>query len=310
LVRLVFAGSPRADALVLALLAVAADVVAFVVLRIVWGRRAGMLYLLVGLPLQGLIYQRIDLVSTALAVTGLGLARRRREAAAGVAAAAAVLFKLWPAALVPAFVLGRQKRALAFAIATMVAGVIAWIAVGGVHAPGQVSSFRGATGWQEESAIGSVVLLATGGPERLESGAVRVGRIPGWAPVVLGIVVLAALVTIWIRAARTHDDPAGSPSLVAVCVLLLLAPVFSTQYVIWLTPWIAVAGAERRRPLMVTSVFGVVLLTGALDSLRNAEWASSLVVGWMSLARNVLVALVIVAWWLERHDARSERALA
>ena len=308
-IRMFFGASLRVDALVLAIVAFAADVTAFAVLRSAGGRRAGLLYLLVGLPLQGFIYQRIDLVSAALAVAALGLARRRRERMAGIASAAAVLFKLWPAAIIPAFLLGRHRRALAFAIAAVVAGGVAWIAFAGVDAPSQVSTFRGATGWQEESAIGSIVLIATGGPERLEAGAIRVGTVPGWAPVALAAVLLLALASIWFRASRTRDDPAGAPSLVGICVLLLLSPVFSTQYVSWLLPWVAIAGSERRRTLMVTSVFGATLLTGALDSLRNAAGVSSTVVGLMSLARNALLVVVVVAWFAERHDDASVEAV-
>lgn len=299
IVRSVFGASLRADATFLAMIAWAADLATFSVLRIAWGRRAGLLYLLLGLPLLGFIYQRIDLVTVALAVTGLGLARRGRERAGGVSIAAGVLFKLWPAVLLPAFILDQRKRALRWALALLVAGSLSWVFVGGLHAPEQVSSFRGASGWQEESAIGSVVFLATGGPERHEFGAIRVGRIPQWAPGVLAILTVAALTAIWFRAARRGGDTAGAPSLVAVCALLLLSPIFSMQYATWVLPWGAIAGAERRRTLVVTSVFGVTLLTGGLDSLRNAAAASGPVLGWMGLLRNALLLVVIAGWWVE-----------
>lgn len=306
IVRLVFGASLHTDATILAMIAWAADLATFSVLRIAWGRRAGLLYLLLGLPLLGFIYQRIDLVPVALAVTGLGLARRGREGAGGVSIAAGVLFKLWPAVLLPAFIIDQRKRALRWALAILVAGSLSWVFVGGLHAPEQVSSFRGASGWQEESAIGSIVFLATGGPERHESGAVRVGRIPWWAPPVLAILTAVALTTIWFRAARRGGDTAGAPSLVAVCAVLLLSPIFSIQCATWILPWGAIAGAERRRTSVLASVFGVTLLTGALDSLRNAAAASGLVLGWMGLLRNVLLVVVIAAWWREPRGSEQD----
>lgn len=56
----------------------------------------------------------------------------------------------------------------------------------------------------------------------------------------------------------------------------------------------------------LASVFGVTLLTGALDSLRNAAAASGLVLGWMGLLRNVLLVVVIAAWWREPRGSEQD----
>jgi hypothetical protein len=52
----------------------------------------------------------------------------------------------------------------------------------------------------------------------------------------------------WFLARNRPIDPAGGPALAAVAFLLLLSPVASPQYVMWLLPWAAITAAERGSP--------------------------------------------------------------
>src|SRR5437867_9656234 len=95
-----------------ALIAFAADLAAWAILRRGWGAPAGLVYLLLGTPLLAFIYLRLDLVVVAIAVGALWLLRRGRDGASGAVLAAGVVAKVWPVVLVPAFVVQRRWRAL------------------------------------------------------------------------------------------------------------------------------------------------------------------------------------------------------
>src|SRR5215831_5594764 len=77
-----------------------------------WGRRAGIAYLVLGLPflLYPFLYLRLDLLSVFLAVLGIALVRRRHQYAGGAALAIACFAKLWPVVLIPVLVVRRHRR--------------------------------------------------------------------------------------------------------------------------------------------------------------------------------------------------------
>ena len=287
----------------LAALALTCDLLAFAGLWYGWGRRPAALYLLIGVPLVPCIYSRLDPLVVMLAIWGLALARRRRERAGGGVLALAGLTKLWPLVVAPALLIERRTRAARWFACLFAAGVVAWIAYGGVDAVRQVVSFRGATGWEIESTVGSIVWLLTGGPVRLEGGAPRVGEIPGWSRAMLLLALAAVLVAIWGRARGRHVDAAGAPSLAALAALLALAPVFSLQYALWLSPWAAIAWIDERTARIGRIGFAISLITGLLAflyvrieptqwNLQSVRW---IVIG-LLLVRDGLCAWIVVAW--------------
>lgn len=69
----------------------------------------------------------------------------------------------------------RWKRSLAVVVALPVLGTAAWLWCSGVRGIVEVLTFRGATGWEIESVIGSVWRAVDPATMRLESGAIRVG---------------------------------------------------------------------------------------------------------------------------------------
>ncbi len=291
---LVGSGSTSQARIRLALLAVAADLVAFFTLRRYWSRAIAFRYLWLGLPLLLFMYRRSDLVVVAMSVLAIAVSRRRRSATAGSLLAVAVLTRLWPAILTPIWLIERRVRELWVFAAVTAGGVFAWAAFGGVDALRQVSSFRGATGWELESTVGVIVWALTG-EHRFESGANRTGHIPDWASLFLLILLVSLLVLVWWKGSRGSSDLAGATSLAAVATLLVVSPLLSPQYVIWLLPWIAIAGRSARR----WSIMGFVplLLTGTVV----AGWYLDLALGagrdqLILFLRNASLVAIVVAY--------------
>lgn len=315
-IELLADGGLRSTALKLAALALACDLLAFAGLWYGWSRRTAALYLLIGLPLVPFIYSRLDPLVVALAIWGLALARRGRERSGGATLALAGLTKLWPLVVAPALLIERRMRAARWFACVFGAGVAAWIAYGGVDAIRQVVSFRGATGWEVESTVGSIVWLLTGGPVRKEGGAPRVGEIPGWSRAFLLLTLVAVLAAIWARARDRRVDAAGAPSLAALAALLALSPVFSLQYAQWIVPWAAIAWTDERTARIGRIGFAISILTGILAflyirieathwNLLSVRWS---VIG-LLLLRDGLCAWIAVAW-LRRDPSLEELATA
>ena len=297
-IRAIGSSDTRATATRLVLVCFLLDLLAFAGMWSGWGRRTAITYLWLGVPLLVLRYVRLWYLPVALSVWGFALLRKRRPNLGGVVAALAVFSKLWPIALVPAFLAEARRRSFAFVLAGVVGG-IGWLLLGGIGGVRQVLTFRSATGWEVESTIGSIVWLFGGGEPRWEAGAVRVGSSEGltWLPAVVLVVLLGA---IWWKALRSErEDLVGVPSLVAVCALLACSPVFSLQYVGWLTPWAAIASRDPRR-IPIASAWAIVVLTAGVTV---ALWKYADILGdlgaVMLLARNGL-CLFLPIWYLTR----------
>jgi hypothetical protein len=267
-----------------------------------WGRRIAVVYLVIGLPflLLPFVYFRVDLLSVAMAVWGLALARRSRLVAGGALFALAVFAKLWPLALLPWFVVHRKWRALATTVATGAIGATAWFAWSGTDGVAQVVTFRHARGWQVESLLGGFAHLVTDAPTRIESGAVRVGSSPGWASAVLGVVLVALVSGIWVRSVHARDRSVqladGVVPLTAICVVLLCSPLLSPQYLMWLMPFAAIAWTPGRPMptilVVVATMLTMWLATGYVDLTNGRVGAELLLV-----ARNLtLVAIVVLGF--------------
>ncbi len=303
LIRLVGANSPGGARAALALVAFFADLIAFSAVGRGWGRDAAFRYLLYGAPLLVFIYRRSDLVAVALAAVALACVRSDRERAGGVALGVAAIVKLWPVMLVPALLVARRSRAILAFTVTFASGVAVWILVGGTSALTQVTTFRGATGWELESGVGAVVWAFTGA-YRFEAGANRTGSIPEWSEGVLLVLLVAGLAMIWRKSVSAETDPSGLPALAAVALLLVLAPVLSPQYLCWLVPWAAVGAAEGRA--VARLAVASIALTGAI----MAAWFLGLTHGhplWSQMAlivRNLTLLAVPVVWLVATRSPR------
>ena len=301
-IRLIGSSDTRATGTRLVVVCFLLDLLAFAGMWRGWGRRIAISYLWLGVPLLVLWYLRLWYLPVALSVWAFALVRKGRPNVAGAVAALAVFAKLWPIALAPAFFAEARRRSFAFVLAGVVGG-IGWLLLGGIGGVRQVLTFRSATGWEVESTVGSIVWLFGGGEPRLEAGAVRVGSSEGltWVPAVVLVVLLAA---VWWKALRSRrEDLLGVPSLVAVCALLACSPVFSLQYVGWLTPWAAIAARDLRR-IPIASAWAIVVLTAGV-TVALWQHADSLgeLGAVMLLARNG-VCLFLPLWFLARGEPR------
>jgi hypothetical protein len=270
-----------------------------------WGVFAALVYLTIGLPLLIFIYLRLDLLSVALAALGLALVRRGHERAGGISLALAVLTKVWPIALLPVLLIrARWRAARSFGVALLL-GVLAWVAWAGWTGPMEVLTFRHAAGWEVGSLIGSLVHLFSSAPLVFQSGAVRVGVAPLWAKGLLGagVVVLSSIV--WSRAIRRPYTADGVAAVSAVAVLLVLSPILSEQYIIWLLPWAAIAAVHRERTL-VALAFLLAVLTSAALVVPAKYWPGSYDA--FVLARDtVVVAIAVTGMW--RLSWRADRPI-
>jgi len=237
-----------------------------------WGRRAGIAYLVIGLPflLYPFIYLRLDLLSVFLAVLGIALVRRRHQYAGGATLAIACFAKLWPVVLVPVLIVRRAWRALAAFAAVGAAGTAAWVAWGGIDGPVEVLTFRGAKGWEFESTVGALVRSAGGVTPHIERGAWRVGEVTSLVSGLLVLAMLAGLAAAWFLASRAKPRGTnvldGLAPMAAITVFLVLSPLLSPQFLVWLLPFAAIAAAHGER-LVTGLAFIVCGLSVALLAL-------------------------------------------
>lgn len=278
-------------------LAVFADLTAAAAIGFGWGRSAAGRYLLLGLPLLTFIYFRLDAVPVALAASGLALAKRDREVQGGISLAAGILMKFWPVVVAPALILQRRRRAFTAAAVSTVIGLTAWVTFAGLSGASQVTTFRGATGWHVESVIGSVVWIVTGADAVIEQGAARVGTVPGALLAALAVCAVLTEVAIWSRARSFGGDPVGAPSVTSVAALLMFSPLFSPQYALWLTPFVAVAVAEGAGRSLALPGAAVVFITGVISAMRIVQTALSVDVQQMLLLVRNGAVIGVVVWW-------------
>jgi hypothetical protein len=276
------------------------DVAIAAVVMWAWGRRAGLFYLVIGLPflLYPFLYLRLDLLSVFLAVLGVALLRKRYAAAGGATLAVACFAKLWPVVLVPVLVVRRAWRALAAFVGVAAAGVAAWVAWGGVDGPVQVLTLRGATGWEFESTVGALVRSVGGATPRLESGAWRVGEM-SWARDLLTLALIAAVLLIWLAASRAKPASIGVVDglapVAAIVAFLVLTPLLSPQFFAWLLPFAAIAAAHREQLVAGVAFVAIGLSVALLALLAELIRGGTLALFVLAVRNAVLIALLGLA---------------
>ncbi len=242
--RLLSAPDPRAMAVKIAWVQFMLDVIVTGALVLGWGERTALAYLVLSSPLIPFLYYRIDLLSVALATLALALARKGRETEGGALLAIAILTKLWPLVLLPAFLVDKRRRALVAAVVPLAVGIAAWVAWAGLQGPREVLTFRGSHGWQIESVVGALVVIASSSPIVFEGGALRVGLATMRARAALTLSAAASVLGCWALARRRRPRVEGLTEMTVVALILILSPILSWQYVSWLLPWAAIAAAE------------------------------------------------------------------
>lgn len=266
-----------------------------------WGRRATLVYLVLGLPFLYLpfVYFRVDLLSVAMAIWGLALAKRDREVAGGAVLALAVFTKLWPLALIPALLVARRHRAFRSCVVTGAVCAFLWFMWSGVGGFLQVITFKGARGWHNESFVGGVVQAIEHNPVRIQAGAARAGTAPPWATTGLGLALVVTCACIWLAAARTSRSDGivyGVAPLGAVATFLVFSPLLSPQYLVWLLPFAAIAwvGGHRRIASCVgVSVVLTMMLIFHYGGLVRSELGATVL---LNVRNGALLGLVVSAF--------------
>ena len=127
---------------------------------------------------------------------------------------------------------------------------------------------------------------------RLESGAWRIGTTTG--AVSIAMFLAAAPMCLWSSWRGFRTNQPGSGWLAAVASLLLLSPLLSAQYVIWLTPGAGIAWAEgERRSVGIAAL--AVLLTQVFWSDYDLVIAGAPAALLVVVVRNVVLALLLVS---------------
>ncbi len=224
--------------------------------------------------------------------------RRQHAPAGGALLAVAVFAKVWPLAVAPLLVVRRSWRGLTAWVVTGALGLVAWVAWAGTDGIRQVSTFRGADGWQIESLPGIFFHIADPGASTVEQGAWRTGAsVPGWAPPLLavGAVAVAALAWWWAARARPEAVEAATEAyapLAAVLALLIFAPIISPQYVLWFVPFAALATAWGDR-LVGGLTFAITALTTFMLASIHAQTEGARWATYPIVVRNALLVVLI-----------------
>ena len=281
----------------------AADAAIAAALAWAWGIEAAVCYSLVAAPILDLFLLRLDLWSTLFATIGVAAWRRERPSLAAVALVAGAAFKLWPLALLPLLVTAPHERRASVRPLLVGAGagvvlLVVWLWAAGVAGLYQVLTFRGASGWEVESTVGTVWLMLDRRALRLEAGAWRVGSTNGAVSILL--FALGALPCLWLiwRGARTRHVGAGWAG--GISALLVCSALLSPQFACWIVPASGVAWVERDIRIAVVTALAVffsnLVFRSFVPLLQDDPGALALLV-----VRNVLlIALAIDAARLVR----------
>jgi hypothetical protein len=259
-----------------------------------WGLVAALSFAVLVLPILDLLLNRIDLWSTACAAVAVTAWRRDRPYVMVVAAALGGAFKLWPLAFLTLAVVGRRRHPIGpLVLGTLVLATtgLVWLGVAGWRGLYEVVTFRGATGWQIESVVGSI-LHAAGSPSmRLESGSWRIGTSRGAVSILMFLI--AAPVYVWSIWQGARRDRIGAGWLAGVSALLACSALLSAQFAGWLVPGAAIAWAEGDRRLARWAA-AAVLLTGIFWKWYWAVLQHFTPILLLVVARNVVLIVLAV----------------
>lgn len=270
----------------LVLVSLAVDLGLAELLRRFWDKRTALVYLAVGLPLIPAGLLRLDLWAALAAVAALVALARRRRGVFALFTVVGALIKVWPVLLIGAALSRRRYSDAALAIGLGICTGLAWLVYGGTDAPAQVLSLRGATGWQIESVGGSLTGLFTDRPVTLENNAYRIGAISG--PAVL-IGRLLAVSAVGLAAWRRLDS--ATTLLIGVSAMIVTAPLLSPQFLLWLTPFVAICWPTRTAKFAALAI----VLTGLVGPIFGYDRLADPVPAILLLIRDAMLVATVVA---------------
>lgn len=250
-------------------------------------------WIAVAAPLVPIVLFRSDPFPTVLAVAALYTAAVGQERRSLWWELGGTFAKGWPALLaISDWIRGRRVKALiVFCAAIGLVGTL-------ILSPGFTQS-RTFSGLHSESVVGAALIgfrTITGQPLQLlyEAGATYV-EVPFWGWILnlnVGLCVALVVFARFRRFARFVDVPRFMAA--SILALLLISPLLSPQFLIWVTPFIVFFRSRKVFGLAV-AVTGLTLLymTGwNSDFLGNPWWVYVL-----NLRNIALVALAVLCAW-------------
>jgi uncharacterized membrane protein len=292
-----------------AILAIAA-VATTLALYLMVGRRALYFALAPTLLIYGFV--NWDLLAVAFATLGTLAYIERRDGWSGALLGLGAAAKMYPALLIPPFVLGR------FRDRRPVGGTkLAWTAAASwlvVNLPFMVLA---AGGWWEFFRFNSQRIA-----DWDSLWYIACDRIPGVAAVcspanttalnvISFVLFLGISVLLWrIKVRRQPDFPRWTFAFPLLVVFLLTNKVYSPQYGLWLLPWFALVFPDLRTFVAFSAADVAVFVTrfaffGQLDPAIGG-WVNGFTIGWFQVA--VLVRTLVLIWcvvaWVLRDQQR------
>jgi hypothetical protein len=283
------------------------------------GRRPtpGVRVWLVLVPCLGpLTFTRFDLVSAALAGAALLALAARRPLGAGLLAAAGAAVKLWPAALLPALLLRRDRpgRVLAGFAGLGAVATAATLAGGGTTRLLSPLTWQGERGLQIETIWAAPLLWGrTFSPDTWSTPYTRFFAFQVEGPGAAALTTLSTVATVaavgllcwlWWRAART-GVPAGLPlvgllAIAAAGLLILPNRTLSPQYLLWIGGLLAALGAVApEEPLLprlnllvaVTCLLTQVLYPLGYGMLTGPHWSNAIGAALLTARNGLLLGI-------------------
>ena len=197
--------------------------------------------------------------------------------------------KLWPMPFAALFLAAPNQRWRTAPLAgfglACAASLGWWLWVSGIAGVIQVLTFRGALGWDIESAIGSLWHAMSAEPLRLESGALRIG----WNHPALSVTlfVISAPFALWAIRTGAETGRIGTGWVAGVGALLSCSALLSPQFLGWLLPGAAIAWAEDDRE--TTAWVAVLVALTIVYRVLHTQTVPGLV-----LTRNVMLVAATV----------------
>lgn len=254
------------------------------------GTNGGRRFLLLSLPLLPLVLFRIEPWLILWVVASLSFAFRSAWGSSSIAAAVAAMTKGWPLLLfaIP-FRLGRRQLAATVAVLTFLA--IAFVAL----LPG-FREGRAFEGIHTETIIGNLVLVfrgAIGSDLQLVGTAGATYVLVGQWAVALNMLIGLPFLAFAIRRVLRQDTVVELVPSIGLGVLgvILASPLFSSQFLFWLVPFVLFLVVGRQLTFFVIAL--MTLFTIVLWIPSTAGW------NLLVLARNALLLLFAIMWALD-----------
>jgi hypothetical protein len=284
------------------------------------GRAAGVRLWLLLVPLLGpLAFTRFDLVSAVLAGVALLALASGWTGTSGVLAAAGAAVKLWPAGMLPALLVRRERplRVLAGFVTFGVLAVVATLAAGGTGRLLSPLTWQSDRGLQLET-IWAVPLLfarcfdsATWSTPYTRFFAFQVegpgaGTLLQLSTIATVGCVLLLLYLGWRawRAGPASMAVVGLLSVAAACLLIVPNKTLSPQYLLWIGGTLAALAATAPRERTLPRLNVLLLLTCALTQviypigygmLTGPHWSNAIGATLLAARNGLLLAITVIA---------------